>query len=244
MDGTEPTDNGPDLELGIELSRLTEGAIVKGHVQGEPVLLVRSAGELRAVGGKCTHYGAPLADGLVVVGTNSGRVYAMDGDTGALRWARRLRGEIASSPAIDGERVIVSSMGGLLRAYGVNGGTVRWTYDTGSPIESSPLVVGGIVYVGAWNGTLSAIDVATGRTRWTYHAPGEIKGSVTLRKRAQRPAPSNSAASYNSCGTPCRPARKINMVLPPIAPHIAMMIKPAIAHCGSRNQPGGFSMLR
>ena len=46
---------------------------------------------------------------------------------------------------------------------------------------------------------------------------GETSGSVTCRKRAQAPAPSISAASYISCGTPCSPARKISIVLPPQA---------------------------
>lgn len=120
-------------------------------------------------------------DGLVVFGVNSGRVYALDARTGRVRWARIQKGEIASTPAIAGDRVLVSSMDGRVTAYRRAGGRPLWSWSSGgSPIESSPLVHEGLVYVGAWNGTLSAIDVATGRTRWTYHAPGEIKGSVAL----------------------------------------------------------------
>ena len=37
-----------------------------GHAQGEPVLLVRRGDELFAIGAICTHYGAPLAEGLLV----------------------------------------------------------------------------------------------------------------------------------------------------------------------------------
>ena len=122
-----------------------------------------------------------VRDDLVVVGTNSGRVYALDGDSGRLRWARHQKGEIASSPAISGDRVVVSSMAGRLVAYGAGGGATRWTFETGgSPIESSPLVVDGLVYVGAWNGRLYAIDARTGRERWAFSAGAEIKGSAAL----------------------------------------------------------------
>lgn len=119
-------------------------------------------------------------DGLVVFGVNSGRVYGLDAATGKVRWARRQKGEIASSPAIAGEKVFISSMDGMLTAYG-RGGTPRWQFSTGgSPIESSPLVVDGRVYVGAWNGTLYAVDAKTGKADWTFAAAADIKGSAAL----------------------------------------------------------------
>jgi NADPH-dependent 2,4-dienoyl-CoA reductase/sulfur reductase-like enzyme/nitrite reductase/ring-hydroxylating ferredoxin subunit len=58
--------SGPDLASGVALSEITDGAVLQGHAHGEPVLLVRRADELFAIGALCTHYGAPLADGLLV----------------------------------------------------------------------------------------------------------------------------------------------------------------------------------
>ncbi len=60
---------GPDLAQGIALSSLAEGAMLLGHAQGEPVILVNQGGELFAIGAVCTHYGAPLAQGLLVADT-------------------------------------------------------------------------------------------------------------------------------------------------------------------------------
>lgn len=60
---------GLDLAQGIPLADVVEGGMVTGHVGGEPALLVHQAGELFAIGARCTHYGAPLAEGLLVYDT-------------------------------------------------------------------------------------------------------------------------------------------------------------------------------
>ncbi|MGH8856284.1 MAG: Rieske 2Fe-2S domain-containing protein, partial [Telluria sp.] len=56
----------PDLTQGVPLADLADGGMVTGQVGGKPVLLVRRADELFAIGATCTHYGGPLADGLLV----------------------------------------------------------------------------------------------------------------------------------------------------------------------------------
>jgi 3-phenylpropionate/trans-cinnamate dioxygenase ferredoxin reductase subunit len=61
-----PSLKGPDFAEGIPFDHLTDGIPVEGHFQGEPILLVRRADEVFAVGARCSHYGAPLEEGLVV----------------------------------------------------------------------------------------------------------------------------------------------------------------------------------
>ena len=58
--------SGPDLTQGIALAELADGGMQVGHVGDEEVLLVRRGTALFAVGAHCTHYHAPLVDGLVV----------------------------------------------------------------------------------------------------------------------------------------------------------------------------------
>jgi len=60
---------GPDLTRGVPAADVTEGGTLLGQVDGEAVVLARSEGELFAIGARCSHYGGPLADGLVVEGT-------------------------------------------------------------------------------------------------------------------------------------------------------------------------------
>jgi apoptosis-inducing factor 3 len=58
--------SGPELSEGVAISEVPDKGILIGQVKGEPVLLVRQGEEVFAVGAACSHYGAPLADGIVV----------------------------------------------------------------------------------------------------------------------------------------------------------------------------------
>ena len=85
--------SGPDLTQGVELSTLPDGTMLLGHARGEPVLLARRGDEVFAIGAVCTHYGAPLEQGLLV------------GDTVRCPWHHAcfsLRtGEALRAPALD-----------------------------------------------------------------------------------------------------------------------------------------------
>ena len=57
---------GPDFEKGYETKNVRDGEMFLGHAFGEPVLVARRGEELFAIGATCTHYGGPLAKGLMV----------------------------------------------------------------------------------------------------------------------------------------------------------------------------------
>jgi NADPH-dependent 2,4-dienoyl-CoA reductase/sulfur reductase-like enzyme/nitrite reductase/ring-hydroxylating ferredoxin subunit len=93
MSETPATLRGPDLEKGVALSTIADGTMLLGHVRGEAALLARRGDEVFAVGNACTHYGAPLNEGLLV------------GDTVRCPWHHAcfsLRtGEAVRAPAFD-----------------------------------------------------------------------------------------------------------------------------------------------
>lgn len=62
--GETASATGPDFAQGIAVSEVSGGETVAGRVGDEPVLLTNFNGELFAVGGACSHYGAALADGV------------------------------------------------------------------------------------------------------------------------------------------------------------------------------------
>jgi NADPH-dependent 2,4-dienoyl-CoA reductase/sulfur reductase-like enzyme/nitrite reductase/ring-hydroxylating ferredoxin subunit len=60
---------GPDLVTkGLPVEELPDDFPAVGHVDGKPVVVVSTPDGPRAVGGRCTHYGAPLGDGICVRG--------------------------------------------------------------------------------------------------------------------------------------------------------------------------------
>jgi NADPH-dependent 2,4-dienoyl-CoA reductase/sulfur reductase-like enzyme/nitrite reductase/ring-hydroxylating ferredoxin subunit len=69
MGGGQEELKGPDLSSGIASGDLADGAMLLGHANGESVLLARRGEEIFAIGATCTHYGGPLAEGLLVEDT-------------------------------------------------------------------------------------------------------------------------------------------------------------------------------
>src|SRR5438046_4305685 len=57
---------GPDFEKGCKIDQVADGEMLLGHAFGEAVLVARRGDERFAIGATCTHYGGPLAKGLLV----------------------------------------------------------------------------------------------------------------------------------------------------------------------------------
>ncbi len=57
---------GPDLTLGLPLDEIPEEQLFTAHAFGKPLVVVRRGDVVHAIGAQCTHYGGPLADGLLV----------------------------------------------------------------------------------------------------------------------------------------------------------------------------------
>lgn len=121
-----------------------------------------------------------VMDGLVVFGVNSGRVFALDAESGDIVWEDRVGGPVASAPSIVDGVAYLSAMDGTLTAFRLRDGRRLWQFSTGeSPIESSPLFHEGLIYFGAWNGTVYAVDT-DGEQVWTHQMSDQVKGSAAL----------------------------------------------------------------
>ena len=59
---------GPNLSEGVPLDRLKEGEPLLGHAHEQNIVLVRQGDAVYALSASCTHYGGPLAEGIVADG--------------------------------------------------------------------------------------------------------------------------------------------------------------------------------
>jgi len=69
MSTAQSKPSGPDLSLGIAAETLPDGHMLTGHVGEHPVLLARRGDEIFAIDATCSHYGGPLAEGIMVEDT-------------------------------------------------------------------------------------------------------------------------------------------------------------------------------
>jgi len=135
MSSDSDSPSGPDLRLGTSISQIPDGGSLAGQVDGGAVLLARSGGEWFAIGATCSHYGAPLADGLIV------------GDTVRCPWHHAcfsLRtGQALRPPALrDLDRWTVEERGGKVYVTGKAPAVTRRPR-LGSRAPESVAIVGG-----------------------------------------------------------------------------------------------------
>src|SRR4051794_35796454 len=65
----KPEKEKPDFKNGFPIGELSDGGMIRGLADGEELVLARRGDEFFAIGGHCTHYGGPLAEGLIVEDT-------------------------------------------------------------------------------------------------------------------------------------------------------------------------------
>jgi len=139
------------------------------------------------------HVGASAAidaEGTIYVPSCGGNLYALDGKTGAKRWAKKFTAASAlltdgrdygTTPTLGSNGLMYySSNYGFLLALEMKTGETRWRFDFDGPTRNPSPVIGkdGTVFFAVAGGVptkLYALDGETGKTRWTYQ-PGVFGG--------------------------------------------------------------------
>ncbi len=123
-----------------------------------------------ATGGRVWSCPAIGTDGTVYVGSEDGKVYALQGATGQERWSFQTGSNVVASPALGwDDTVYVGSKDGSF--YALNGATGerKWVFATDGPVElSAAISAGGTIYVSSSDKSLYALDAATGAKQWRY----------------------------------------------------------------------------
>ncbi len=120
---------------------------------------------------------SPAVDkGLVYFGSGDKNFYALDAQTGQLKWKFATQDVVHSSPALADGVVYFGSWDTYLYALDAATGQEKWKFKTGEDnknynqtgIQSSPVVSGGVVYFGCRDSHVYAVDAKTGQEKWNF----------------------------------------------------------------------------
>jgi len=171
---------------------------------GVPVPNVRTKWTF-TTGGKVQSSPVVVNDTLYV-GSDDGKVYALNATTGVELWSYATGGAIEmSSPTIFGNKLFIGSKDGYLYCLNTKDKTLIWRkkpYANGIYIKSSPTVLYNVVFVtfhGGFEPTSTiGFDINTGNEAWTYRDSRCNSGSITADKNTLYfPTKDNVCAAAN-----------------------------------------------
>ena len=139
-------------------------------------------------------YSSPaVSNGVVYIGTRicgdhsganktvSNYMYALDADTGTVKWKYTTHFYAKSSPAVsNGVVYIGSDLGNNMYALDADTGAVKWKCKTGGDVDSSPAISNGVVYVGSKDDYVYALDANTGAVKWKCKTPFYVMSSPAV----------------------------------------------------------------
>ncbi|HUV03696.1 MAG TPA: PQQ-binding-like beta-propeller repeat protein [Armatimonadota bacterium] len=126
-----------------------------------------------------------VADGVVYICAGH-RLYAVNAETGSLKWAypaqESLPTAIKSTPLVGDDLVYFAGGDGWLYAVKKETGTLAWNFITASTITSSPILADGVIYVGSGDDHLYALDAQSGNPKWPggFHTLDDVAGSPAV----------------------------------------------------------------
>lgn len=131
--------------------------------------------------------GGPIA-GLnkVFIGSENGKVFALDAETGELSWQANIKGEVINAPAIDSGIVVVNSSSGVMKAFNAGNGEELWKIEQDVPAltlrgTSAPVISSGGVIIGTGKGAVDVYILERGQQGWSTEI-GEPTGSTELER--------------------------------------------------------------
>jgi outer membrane protein assembly factor BamB len=142
----------------------------------------------------------------VYVGSGDGNVYALDAQSGTLRWKFRTGNVVHASPAIANGMVYIGSWDSYFYALDAKSGQERWRFKTGEDheianqvgIQSSALIADGTVYFGCRDSNLYALDAASGAKKWVYSNKGSWVISTPIAKEGTLYFATSDSALFNA----------------------------------------------
>jgi len=166
----------------IVASQITTGGFFSQRLDIVWGLDVETGRELWRFEGASGQYieGGALSDDTFVIGNGDGNVYALDAESGDLKWNFETGHHVWATPLIVADVVYVGSMDRHLYALNLADGQMRWDFHTRGAFASAPVLRNDTLYVGAFDDTFYAIDAQTGVERWRFESEDWFWGSPAV----------------------------------------------------------------
>ncbi len=112
------------------------------------------------------HASPTVLDGLVVVSSQQGWVFALATKTGEVAWRLPTEGIIFGAASITDNEVIYGTDEGILYSVDRRSGTLDWRVTLPGAIYATPVVSGDVILVSTQAGELHALDRTSGEHVW------------------------------------------------------------------------------
>ena len=129
---------------------------------------------------------AAIANGRVFIGSNSGRIHALELRSGKELWSFETGGAVEASPCLVGDLLYIGSSDSLFYALESVSGSLRWKFQSGDRI------LGGanaarmrdhaetLILFGSYDGSLYCLDAKTGALRWEFATDSYLNGTAAV----------------------------------------------------------------
>ena len=117
-----------------------------------------------------------IGQGRVWIGSDDGRIYALDLYDGRKIWSYQTQEPVEAPPTRVGDMIVVGSTDTYLYALDAVTGDLKWKYQTGGKIVGAAnwaaLAKEGrqCILVGSYDNRLHCVEAISGKPLWTYEA--------------------------------------------------------------------------
>ena len=107
-----------------------------------------------------------------------GTLYAINAESGKMKWKMATGGEVYSSAAVADGVVYVTSKNRQTYAISQENGHTIWQHPIGG--DASPAIRRGVLYIGSDDGGLYALDAKSGEVKWLFPTGSPIVSSPAV----------------------------------------------------------------
>lgn len=112
-----------------------------------------------------------VLDNTIYFGSTDGNIYALDIESGYMRWVLKTNGAINSVPIADTENVYIGSNDGRVYAISQQKGELQWQFQTDSTVQSTIIRTEESVMFVSDGGHVYAVSPETGREQYRLPNP-------------------------------------------------------------------------